>query len=906
MAMVRRMLLLFLAVLPALATSGAHGDGNLTVLCHSDEAATLLQLKKSFLFSKATTSLPSWQDGTNCCRWEGVGCGGSTGRVTNLNLNGRGLISPGLDPVIFNLASLRFLDLSRNDFSGKSMISGFSGYSMPTVGLERLTFLSHLNLSKSGFEGEIPIAIGKLENLVSLDLSIDVEDDFLLINSSWISDFQGLVGNLRNLRELYLDGVDMSGSGEGWCDTLVKSTPRLQVLSLGECYLYGPIHQSLLNLSSLTVINLQSNSDIFAGRFPEFFMDFVNLTVLQVYDNNLEGWFPPRSFQSKRLRFLDLSGNTALSGSLPNFSDARSLHSLILYETNFSFSKPSSFSNFLSLQELALDAKYISAEFRSSLNMLPSLSVLSLSGFGFSGELESTFSWIGDLKNLAGLVLLECDLSSTKSSSISNFNNLRRLSIFTCNLTMPILSAVGNLMDLQSLVIYGCGLNGPMPSSIGNLTNLRTLDISYCDFLGPIPISIGNLVNLRSLSLDSSRFSGPMPSEMGNITNLRSLDIIDCGFPGRMPSTIGNLVNLRSMHLVYSDFYGPIPCAIGNLSRLQSMQLGCKLSGTIPYEVGQLKELTSLILGGNKFTGGIPNSVGNLTSLQYLDLSQNYLKGEIPVSLSNLPLQYLDLSQNKLSGPIKEFTVASLGLEYLFLSMNKLTGQIPRSILDLTNLRKLLIDWNNLVGLVELTSFWRLRKLIDLRLSHNKLSIVDGEGNNNSSTYFSGISSLQLGCCNITKFPTVLARVSNVRDLDLSCNRLSGDIPDWIWGRWNNSLSYLNLSHNMFTGMQLNSSFLPSSTLAFLDLSANRLEGQIPIPYSPLLFVDYSHNNFSSVLPNFTSYLGTTYLSMSNNSINGCMTDSVCSGIMGVFDLSYNNFSGPIPSCLIESGGLVV
>ncbi|XP_037403949.1 receptor-like protein 7 [Triticum dicoccoides] len=383
MAMVRRMLLLFLAVLPALATSGAHGDGNLTVLCHSDEAATLLQLKKSFLFSKATTSLPSWQDGTNCCRWEGVGCGGSTGRVTNLNLNGRGLISPGLDPVIFNLASLRFLDLSRNDFSGKSTISGFSGYSMPTVGLERLTFLSHLNLSKSGFEGEIPIAIGKLENLVSLDLSIDVEDDFLLINSSWISDFQGLVGNLRNLRELYLDGVDMSGSGEGWCYTLVKSTPCLQVLSLGECYLYGPIHQSLLNLSSLTVINLQSNSDIFAGRFPEFFMDFVNLTVLQVYDNNLEGWFPPRSFQSKRLRFLDLSGNTALSGSLPNFYDARSLHSLILYETNFSFSKPSSFSNFLSLQELALDAKYISAEFRSSLNMLPSLSVLLLSGFGF-------------------------------------------------------------------------------------------------------------------------------------------------------------------------------------------------------------------------------------------------------------------------------------------------------------------------------------------------------------------------------------------------------------------------------------------------------------------------------------------------------------------------------------------
>lgn len=239
--------------------------------------------------------------------------------------------------------------------------------------------------------------------------------------------------------------------------------------------------------------------------------------------------------------------------------------------------------------------------------------------------------------------------------------------------------------------------------------------------------------------------------------------------------------------------------------------------------------------------------------------------------------------------------------------MNKLTGQIPRSILDLTSLRELLIDWNSLVGLVELASFWRLRKLTGLGLSHNKLSIVDGEGNTNSSTYLSGISTLRLACCNITKFPTVLARVSDVRYLDISCNRLSGDIPDWIWGRWKNSLSYLNLSHNMFTGMQLNSSLFPSSRLEILDLSANRLEGQIPMPYLSPLFVDYSHNNFSSVPPNFTSYLGATmYLSMSNNNINGRMTDSVCTTMMNVLDLSYNNFSGSIPSCLIENGGLVV
>lgn len=103
MASIWRALLLLLAALLALATtSSARGDGNLTLRCHLDQAATLLQLKKSFLFDGATTDLSSWQQGTDCCLWEGVGCGGSSGRVTALNLNGRGLSSSGLDPVIFD------------------------------------------------------------------------------------------------------------------------------------------------------------------------------------------------------------------------------------------------------------------------------------------------------------------------------------------------------------------------------------------------------------------------------------------------------------------------------------------------------------------------------------------------------------------------------------------------------------------------------------------------------------------------------------------------------------------------------------------------------------------------------------------------------------------------------------
>nr|XP_051220979.1 receptor-like protein 35 [Lolium perenne] len=560
-------LLLFLAVLLRLATtSNAHGDDNLTLPCHPDQAATLLELKKSFLFDEATTNLSSWQEGTNCCLWEGVDCGGSSGRVTALDLNGRSFSSSGLDPVIFNLSSLQFLDLSMNDFGQ---------YSMPAIGFERLTFLAHLNLSNSNFHGEIPIAIGKLENLISLDLSSHygtfsddrtIENNYLP-NSLSVSNIQAIVVNLSNLRALYLDFVKIHSTGKEWCEALAKYVPRLQVLSFEQCGLSGPIHQSLSNLSSLIVINLQHNNGISAGPFPEFFTYFVNLSVLQVAGINLNGWFPSMIFQSEKLSVLDLSWNMDLSGTFPNLSDASSLEILRLDETNFSYSKPTSTSNFKSLKELALDGKFISADFLSSFNLLGSL---------------SHFSWISDLRNLRSLELFKCDLSNTNPFYISKLKSLRSLNIDTCNISSPILAAITNLKDLQNLYITRCRLNGSIPSTIGNLTNLRRLHINECGFLGAMPSSVGNLVNLRNLDIHGSDFSGPLPSTIGFLRNLKSLQVEDC-----------------------------------------------KFVGSIPYAVGQLKELTRLVLRGSNFSGVIPSSVGNLTCLLELDLSMNFLSGKI-------------------------------------------------------------------------------------------------------------------------------------------------------------------------------------------------------------------------------------------------------------------------------------
>ena len=389
MASIGLALLLCLVQLHPLVASSAHVDGNLTnlstpSLCRSDQADALLKLKQSFNFHYSDlytpysfTTLPSWQAGTDCCTWEGVSCSNSTGHVTALNLGGFGLHSNGIDPVLFNLTSLRLLDLSVSYFGGKR-------YEIPSLGFERLTLLTHLNLSDSGVSGQVPIGISKLTNLVSLDLSnrytYDTDSVEYLTNtigrynSLREPNFHTLVANLSNLRELYLDGVSLSPSTAEDCfKALAKSVPHLRVLSLAACRLQGHIGRSLSRLHSLAVINLSGNNGIAPGPFPDFFMNFLNLRVLQLLGINIEGQFPQGMFRSKNLRVLELSNNPNLSGHMPNFSNATSLETLSIAWTNFSNVKSSYFSNFTALTELAIDGKIISRDFLSSLGMLESL-----------------------------------------------------------------------------------------------------------------------------------------------------------------------------------------------------------------------------------------------------------------------------------------------------------------------------------------------------------------------------------------------------------------------------------------------------------------------------------------------------------------------------------------------------
>nr|XP_015620067.1 receptor-like protein 7 [Oryza sativa Japonica Group] len=345
--------------------------------CLPDQAAALLQLKRSFnaTIGDYSAAFRSWVAvaGADCCSWDGVRCGGAGGRVTSLDLSHRDLqAASGLDDALFSLTSLEYLDLSSNDF-GKSQ--------MPATGFEKLTGLTHLDLSNTNFAGLVPAGIGRLTRLSYLDLSTtffveELDDEYSI--TYYYSDtmaqlsessLETLLANLTNLEELRLGMVvvkNMSSNGTArWCDAMARSSPKLRVISMPYCSLSGPICHSLSALRSLAVIELHYNH--LSGPVPGFLATLSNLSVLQLSNNKFEGWFPPIIFQHEKLTTINLTKNLGISGNLPNFSGESVLQSISVSNTNFSGTIPSSISNLKSLKKLALGASGFSGVLPSSI-----------------------------------------------------------------------------------------------------------------------------------------------------------------------------------------------------------------------------------------------------------------------------------------------------------------------------------------------------------------------------------------------------------------------------------------------------------------------------------------------------------------------------------------------------------
>ncbi|GMN63556.1 hypothetical protein TIFTF001_032628 [Ficus carica] len=242
-------------------------------LCHPHESSALLHFDNSLSIFNYTycvygitnpNSTVDWNMSRDCCTWSGVTCDEVSGHVVRLDLGCSGL--HGIihsNNSLFLLTHLQSLVLFSNQLYGSEISPQFG----------RFSSMIHLDLSDSGFTGQLPLEFSYLSSLVTLDLN---RNYYLELETSSL---KRIVANLSSLKELRLSDVDMSFT------------------SLN----------SLMNLStSLTFLDL-SHSRLM-GEFPENIFHLPRLQKLDLSDNwNLNGSFPQYNWSSQ-LRNLDLSG----------------------------------------------------------------------------------------------------------------------------------------------------------------------------------------------------------------------------------------------------------------------------------------------------------------------------------------------------------------------------------------------------------------------------------------------------------------------------------------------------------------------------------------------------------------------------------------------------------------------
>ncbi|XP_022851316.1 probable LRR receptor-like serine/threonine-protein kinase IRK [Olea europaea var. sylvestris] len=142
-------------------------------------------------------------------------------------------------------------------------------------------------------------------------------------------------------------------------------------------------------------------------------------------------------------------------------------------------------------------------------------------------------------------------------------------------------------------------------------------------------------------------------------------------------------------------------------------------TGQDPDSLGKLSLLNSL-------TGILLESMKNCVNLLTLDISHNYLIGELTSWPFELGLLQLLSSDNKLSGNVDSTLASSLDSSHhrpvvLDISKNQLYGEIPSSIGDFNSLHFLNMSKNSFVGSIP-ASIGQLKLLDTLDLSDNKLN----------------------------------------------------------------------------------------------------------------------------------------------------------------------------------------
>ncbi|KAL3351105.1 hypothetical protein AABB24_019618 [Solanum stoloniferum] len=577
-------------------------------------------------------------------------------------------------------------------------------------------------------------------------------------------------------------------------------------------------------------------------------------------------------FQLSHLQRLDLSSNYFSNSHIsPEFSKLSSLTHLDLFESGFSGQIPYEVSHLSKLQSLRISTifygkklRLTTHDFKSLLQNLTQLRELHLSGINISSTIPLNFS-----SHLTTLRLTYTGLYGIIPESIFHLPNLEIIFLgFNYKLSVYFPKTKWNSSaSLLELHLSGVNFSDNLPESLGyHLTSLRSLALDGCNLRGPIPESLSNLTRIEYLFLD-----GTIPPGMLSLPSLNTIDLSNNHLSGPLEDFKSN--SLISIYLEGNQLQGHLPHSIQNQVNLTDLTLSFNnFSGRVDVSLfSNLKQLGELSLSYNNISLTNDNNVTLPEFLNTLELAACEVK-ELEFLRSANQLQRLDLSNNKIQGRIPDWAWSNWmpSLNTLNMSHNMLSSvdSIPLPLADIIDLRSNLLQGSLPIPSNSTTFFF---------ISHNNLT---GE------------------------IPSSICNLTSLIMLDLATNNLRGEIPQCFGNI--TSLQVLDMRHNNLSG-NIPTTFINESSLRSLNLHGNKLEGKIPRSLANCKDLEVLDLGDNHLIDTFPMWLGTLpklqVLSLRFNELHGPIRTSRIEKMfpeLRIIDLSYNVFSGNLPSCLFH------
>ncbi|XVE71581.1 hypothetical protein DITRI_Ditri10aG0162900 [Diplodiscus trichospermus] len=430
---------------------------------------------------------------------------------------------------LYHQHDLRYVDLSNLCFKGKQF---------PIWLLENNTNLHTLTLANNSFLGNLKLPLLPHTKLSDLDISINI--------------FNGNIPNeigakLPSLRFLNMSKNSFGGS----IPVSIGDMNLLDTLDLSTNNLTGVIPRWMGNMSGLITLDLSNNN--FSGGIPKSMGKMPNLEEILMANNHLEGPIPREFCQlNLNLKLLDLSMNN-ISGSLPSCFSPLWISQVHLSRNKLQGTFTNAFHNSTNLVTLDLSNNQLTGNIPNWIGRLSQLRYLLLNNNHFEDRIPTQLCKLGHLRlinlsnnNLSGTIphcLRIMSLNHTSQAYVNKYVSKLTIS-HAFFIELPIefrtktisYSYVGKVLTYLSGIDLSCNnLTGEIPHQIKNFQNIIILNLSHNSLTGPIPPAISDFRQIESLDLSYNNLSGIIPSQVVGLYFLSFFSVAYNNLSGSTP-----------------------------------------------------------------------------------------------------------------------------------------------------------------------------------------------------------------------------------------------------------------------------------------------------------------------------------------------------------------------------------